>query len=443
MVQDIKKVKAALSGDSENLKNLLAKYHASELAIILEQLSQSAREQIINILPIEIASEVIAEMEAESHPERLFENLDDKLVSNIVEELDADDATDLISQLSIERREKILKGISPEDASSIRQLLSYAADSAGGIMNSQMIRLHYSLTKKEAIEEIIRQSEEMEEFYTIYVVDNVNRLLGSISLKNIIKAKQNSVLENLMQTDLIFVLPETDQEEVAALLSQYNLPGIPVVDSNHILLGKVTFDDIIDVMEEETTEDILKIAGVSDDEELTGNWKKAVKSRLPWLIVNLGTAFLAGLVVLAFSSTIKSLTILAVFMPIIAGMGGNAGTQALAVTVRRISLSSLPDSAIFKTVLKEFLVGLFNGVIVGFIACIVAIIFNQTWMLGLVVFLAMSGNLIIAGIAGVSVPIILEKLGFDPAVASSIFITTCTDTLGFTLLLGIGSWLLL
>lgn len=443
MIQDVKKIKAALKGNNTDLVKLLDEYHSSELALILGQLSQEAREQIINLLPVETASEIISEMELESHPERLFENLNEQLVNDIIEELDIDDATDIIAQLSDEKREKILKGISIEDATSIRKLLSYPADSAGGIMNSEMIRLHYSLTKKEAIEEIIRQSEEMEEFYTIYVVDNSNRLLGSVSLKNIIKAKQNSVLENLMETNLITVSPETDQEEVASLLSQYNLTGIPVIDKNEILIGRVTFDDIIDVMQEETTEDILKIAGVSDTEELTGNWKEAVKSRLPWLIVNLGTAFLAGFVVLSFSSTIKSLTILAAFMPIVAGLGGNAGTQALAVTIRRISLSSLPDATFFNTVLKEFLVGLFNGVVVGIIACVVAIITHQTLLFGLVVFMAMTGNLIIAGIAGASVPIILVKLGFDPAVASSIFITTFTDTLGFTLLLGIGSWLLL
>ncbi|HCN84690.1 MAG TPA: magnesium transporter, partial [Sphingobacteriaceae bacterium] len=357
--------------------------------------------------------------------------------------LDYDDATDIISQLSEDDQKEILEEIDEEDASHIRNLLNYPEDSAGGLMNTQIIRINGKLTKKEALDEVIRQSEEMEEFYTINVVDDKNHLVGIVSLKDIIKAKNTIRIIELIKADFVYVKAETDQEEVAKLISQYNLTSIPVVDDNMHLLGRITFDDVIDVMEEENTEDILKFSGVSEDEELSGNWKEAVKSRLPWLIINLGTAFLAVSVIRHFDDTIKQLGILAGYMVMIAGMGGNAATQALAVTVRRISLNDLTDNQAYRTVLKEFTVGLINGAVNGFIVLLFALFFDKNPMLGLVIFLAMTGNLIIAGVAGSSIPLILKRIGIDPAIASSIIITTFTDVFGFLLLLGLASKLLL
>jgi magnesium transporter len=283
----------------------------------------------------------------------------------------------------------------------------------------------------------------MEEFYTINVIDDDNVLRGIVSLKDIIKARNNVRIEEIINTDFVFVKADTDQEEVAKLISQYNLTSIPVVDDNMRLLGRITFDDVIDVMEEENTEDILKISGVSEDEELAGNWKEAVKSRLPWLILNLGTAFLAASVIRYFDSTIARMGILAGYMVMIAGMGGNAATQALAVTVRRISLTDLTDNQAYRTVLKEFTVGLINGASIGFVIFLFAVFYDGNPMLGLVIFVAMTGNLIIAGMAGSSIPLMLKRVGIDPAIASSIIITTFTDVFGFLLLLGLASKLLL
>ena len=310
-------------------------------------------------------------------------------------------------------------------------------------MNTQVIKVNSSLTKKEALEEIIRQSEEMEEFYTINVIDNYNRLKGIVSLKDIIKSKNTVHIRELVNEDFVYVKANTDQEEVAKLLSQYNLSSIPVVDDEMHLLGRITFDDVIDVLEEENTEDILKISGVSEDEELSGNWKEAVKSRLPWLVINLGTAFLASSVIRYFEPTISRLVILSGYMTMIAGMGGNAATQALAVTVRRISLNDLTDDQAYRTVLKEVTVGLINGATIGLIIFIFAVVYDANPMLGLVIFMAMTGNLIIAGIAGASIPLMLKRVGIDPAIASSIIITTFTDVFGFLLLLGLASRLLL
>jgi magnesium transporter len=209
------------------------------------------------------------------------------------------------------------------------------------------------------------------------------------------------------------------------------------------LLGRVTFDDVIDVLEDENTEDILKISGVSEDEELSGNWREAVKSRLPWLIINLATAFLASAVVRFYEPTLAKIAVLTAYMTIIAGMGGNAATQALAVTVRRISLYDLTDHQAYRTVLKEFTVGMINGAATGLIVLVFSLIFDSNPLMGLVIFLAMTGNLVVAGIAGAAIPLLLKRVGIDPAIASSIIITTFTDIFGFFLLLGLASRLLL
>ncbi|TKC10200.1 magnesium transporter [Pedobacter polaris] len=440
---DVSKLKQAISGDNEQLKATLAEYHASEIAILFESISSEDRERIINLLDIEIASEVISEMHEEAHPEELLLQLHPDKRTEIVEELDYDDATDIISQLEEHEQKEILGDLSEDDASSIRNLLSYDEETAGGLMNTEVIRINLNLTKKDAIDEIIRQSEEIEEFYTVNVVDDHNIFKGIVSLKDIIKAKGNAKITDMVNADVVYVKAGTDQEEVAKLISQYNLTSIPVVDDEMHLLGRVTFDDVIDVLEDENTEDFLKISGVSEDEELSGNWIEAVKSRLPWLIINLGTAFLASAVVRHYENTLNHLAVLSAYMVIIAGMGGNAATQALAVTVRRISLNDLTDNQAYRTVLKEFTVGLINGAVTGLIVFAFAYFFDANPMLGFVIFLAMTGNLVIAGITGSSIPLILKRVGIDPAIASSIIITTFTDVFGFLLLLGLASKLLL
>jgi len=440
---DVPKLKAALQADDEALKAILSEYHASEIAILFESIHQDDRQRIINLLDVEIASEVISEMHEEAHPEELLLKMHPDKRTEIVEELDYDDATDIISQLEEHEQKEILGDLSEDDASNIRQLLSYDEDTAGGLMNTEFIRINLNLTKKDAIEEIIRQSEEIEEFYTIFVIDDFNVFQGIVSLKDIIKAKGNVKITELVKPDVAWVTPNTDQEEVAKLISQYNITSIPVLDEEMHLLGRVTFDDVIDVLEDENTEDILKISGVSEDEELSGNWVEAVKSRLPWLVINLATAFLASSVVRYFEPTLEKIAVLSAYMTIIAGMGGNAATQALAVTVRRISLYDLTDNQAYRTVLKEFTVGLINGAVTGLIVFIFALAFDANPMLGFVIFMAMTGNLVIAGVTGAGIPLILKRVGIDPAIASSIIITTFTDVFGFLLLLGMASKLLL
>ena len=441
--EDLERIKSALEGDDAELEKVLQEYHASEIAILFERLPIESREKIINILPSDVASEVFAEMHEEQEPGELLIALDPEKRSEIIEELDYDDATDIISQLDEEDQQEILEDIDEEDASNIRALLSYPEDTAGGIMNSEVIKVNINQNKKDALEDIIRQSEEMEEFYTIYVVDNDNMLRGILSVKSILKAPAYARVAELVNRDFVYVKAELDQEDVAGLISQYNLTTIPVVDDHMKLLGRITVDDIMDVMEQESTEDILKISGVSEDEELSGNWKDAVKSRLPWLVINLATAYLAASIIRHFDSTVALLPQIAAYMTIIAGMGGNAATQALAVTVRRISLSDLTDRQAYNTVIKEFLVGLINGAANGLIVFAIALMYDADPMLGLVLFLAMTGNLIIAGLTGSSIPLVLKRVGIDPAVASSIIITTFTDCAGFLLPLYLATKLLL
>ncbi|MCJ8211133.1 magnesium transporter [Mucilaginibacter sp. RS28] len=437
------KLRAALEGNDADLQEFLQEYHASEIAILFEKLTPEERKQIINILPTDIASEVLSEMDEEHHPEQILIDLHPEKRSEIIEELDYDDATDIISQLDEDDQQEVLGDIDQEDASNIRALMTYEEDTAGGLMNTDVIKLNIGLYKNEALSEVIRQSEEKEEFYTIYAVNDNDILQGIVSLKDIIKSRANVSVSALLKTDYVFVKADMDQEEVAKLISQYNLTSIPVVDDQMRLLGRITVDDIIDVLEEENTEDILKISGVSEDEELSGNWQDAVKSRLPWLIINLATAFLAASVIRHFDPTLQKLTVMSAYMTIIAGMGGNAATQALAVTVRRISLSDLTDQQAFRTVLKEFSVGLINGACNGLIVFLVALWYDANPMLGVVLFLAMTGNLIVAGLTGASIPLLLKRLGIDPAVASSIIITTFTDCIGFLLPLYLATKLLL
>jgi len=441
--EDLERIKTALEGDDAELEKVLQEYHASEIAILFEKLPVESREKIINILPSDIASEVISEMHEEQEPGELLIGLDPEKRSEIIEELDYDDATDIISQLDEDEQHELLEDIDQEDATNIRALLSYAEDTAGGLMNSEVIKVNINLDKKDALDEIIRQSEEMEEFYTIYVVDDDDILKGILSVKSILKAPAHAKIERLVNADFVYVKADLDQEDVAGLISQYNLTTIPVVDDNMKLLGRITVDDIMDVMERESTEDILKISGVSEDEELSGNWKDAVKSRLPWLVINLATAYLAASIIRHFDSTVALLPQIAAYMTIIAGMGGNSATQALAVTVRRISLSDLSDAQAYNTVVKEFLVGLINGAANGLIVFAIALMYDADPMLGLVLFLAMTGNLVIAGLTGSSIPLVLKRVGIDPAVASSIIITTFTDCAGFLLPLWLATKLLL
>jgi magnesium transporter len=313
-------------------------------------------------------------------------------------------------------------------------------------MNPDVVAVQAGMTKVEALREVTRLAEETDDFYMIYVVDEERHLIGFVSFKELFRAKSHALIRDIMNSNVVSVTVDTDQEHVAKLVSRYNVPTLPVVDLHNRLVGTVTFDDIMDVMEEESTEDILLIAGVSDSAGVRDGMWASMRTRLPWLMVNLGTASLSGFVVSLFSSTIDRVVILASFMPIIAGIAGNGATQTLAVTIRRISTEGIPAHKALRVILKELFVGGANGVILGVIASIaatlIAVSMGSSPIFGAVIFGAMCTNMLISGLAGSSIPIALERLGADPAVASSILITAITDVLGFTLLLGLASLVL-
>lgn len=442
MNSNIERVKHFLASSLEQAKPLLRHLHPSDIAQILEEVSPETRSRIIRLLPVETASEALVEMDEESRPEELLMQLTPSQAAKIIEELDPDDAADLLAQIPIKHLRQIMSRLQDEESSQITQLMTYDEESAGGIMTPELLKVPHDFSKREAMEEVLRISDEMEDFYVIYVVDENDVLLGTVSINDLIRAKPWTKVRELIDEECVKVHVDTDQEEVARMISKYNLAAIPVVDSGGKLLGRITFDDVMDVLEEESTEDILRIAGVSEDEELRGSWINAVKSRLPWLLINLITAFMAGLVISNFSDTIDKIVIIASFMPIVAGVAGNSATQALAVTIRRISTDRVDSKQNFRVVLKELSVGLVNGLLLGAIVGAAAFFLGGNPMLGLVVYLAMIGNLLIGAFAGSAIPLFLHRIKVDPAVASSILMTALTDILGFTLLLGLATVIL-
>jgi magnesium transporter len=417
-------------------------FEPADLADVLTALDDKERLAVVEALPAELSSQALAEMPEEAHASETLAALDPGRAAAIVRELDDDDAADILGELDPSQQEQILSGMR-EERTDVDRLLRYDEETAGGRMTSHVVTVPASATAEQALEEIRRQAEEVEDFYQVFVVDRDRKLVGVLPFKDLVISRPERPVRSFMTDADIFVTPDLDQEEVARLMARYNLPSVPVVDDLGRLLGRVTFDDVIDVVEAETTEDLLKFGGVSPDEDLAAGWKDAVRSRLPWLSLNLLTAFLAGGVVYFFQSTIQQTLALAVWMPVIAGMGGNAGTQALAVTVRRLALGLIPVDVFTRVVGKEILVGITNGLVMGLAVGTVAALLGEGLRLGIVVFMAMAGNLMVAGFAGAFIPIVLERLGVDPAVASSIFVTAFTDVCGFLLLLGLAGAVLL
>jgi magnesium transporter len=416
-------------------------FEPADLADVLAALDDDERVTVVQALPPELSSQALAELPEDAHAEETLAALSPSRAAEIVGELEDDDAAGILRELEPHTQELILQKV--EDRAEVERLLRYDEETAGGRMTTHLVTVRDTATAAEALDEIRRQSEEVEDFYQVFVVDADRRLVGILPFKSLVVSRPERLIGEFMADADISVKPDLDQEEVARVMARYNLPSVAVVDDNNRLLGRVTFDDVIDVVEAETTEDLLKFGGVSPDEELAAAWTESVRSRLPWLYVNLLTACIAGSVVYFFQGTLQRAVVLTVWMPIIAGMGGNAGTQALAVTVRRLALGLIPQHRFASVVGKEVLVGVTNGLAIGVVVGGLAALLGEQPMLGLVVFLAMTANLLVAGFAGAFIPIVLERLGVDPAIASSIFVTTFTDSFGFFLLLGLAGWLLL
>ncbi len=439
----VERVKRLIKSKNAHIRQLLGFLHPTEIADVLEDCDEETQQRIVRQLPRELISQALAEMDEETYPGELLVNLHPRAAADLIIELDPDDATDLLAQVPDLHKERILHHVPDEEEKVISQLLTYDEDSAGGLMNPEFVAVHTDMTAFQAIQQVAKLSEEIEDFYTIYVLNAKDQLVGYLTFKSLFRSKRSTKVSEIMGQDIVSVTVDTDQEEVAKKMARYNLPTLPVIDRDNKLLGRVTFDDILDVIEEESTEDLLNFAGVAEDANLRGGWAETVRSRIPWLLINLVTACTAAFTISQFKETLDSLVTLAFFMPIIAGVAGNGATQTLAVTIRRISTDGIPPHKAFPVILKEVVTGAINGLMIGALASIIAIASHSNPIIGLVIFLAMFSNLTIAGLAGSFVPIVLERLGVDPAVASSILITAFTDIIGYILLFGLATKILL
>lgn len=399
------------------------------------------KEDILYRLPEGLIADIIDEADDEEKYSILMEFSENKQ-KNIVEEMSSDELTDLLGMLDEEKANKILEKMTDEDARKVRQLLSYDPDTAAGIMATEFVALKENMTVEETLKYLQKYGEENENIYDLYVVDNFDKLKGVISLKELVTKNFNTRICDVIHTKIEGIPYNTDQEEVGHRFEKYGYLTMPVVDNSNRLLGVVTFDDVMQILRDETTEDIHRLGGVDEGEKVDGSLKDSVKSRLPWLIVNLVTAILAAAVVGMFEGTIQAVVSLATFMPIVTGMGGNAGTQTLTIIVRGLALGELNFKNMKKVFFKEIGVGVVTGVVIGFIIGVLGYIWEGNFMFGIIISVAMLLNMIVATITGYLVPVVLKKFKVDPALASSIFVTTFTDVLGFFFFLGLATLLI-
>lgn len=407
-----------------------------DLALQLSDLEDNEIQEICSKLSDKELASILEESEEKTQI-RILDLLRNAKILNIFSYMSKDDIVDILGEIEIGKSKELINLMKDgKDKKIIEELLGYKDDSAGGIMTTEYIALRKNLTISQAIQkikEIVSSSEVIE---TIFIKDN-KKIIGITNLRDILIAPENATLESITNTNFISVEPETDQEEVALLASKYDLNVIPVVNQNHVLLGIITIDDIIDVIQEEQTEDVLRMAGVDKEETIDSTVFQSIKMRLPWLVVNLATAFLASLTIKAFEGIIAQVVALSAVMSIVTGMGGNAGTQTVSIIIRNIAMGKVELKDSLKLVIKEIILGVINGAFIGLLTgIIVTLIYGNTY-LGIIIFLAMIGNLVISGIFGILVPLILAKLKLDPALASSIFLTTATDVLGFFLFLSL------
>ena len=427
-------------GATANLVNLLQKQHPADLAQVFGELTDKDRHSAFSLL-VERNSRLAMEALSELGPEggaALLAGRSAEEIGKLLQELPSDDAAALIDNLPEDLSTSVLELMRRKESASVENLLEYPEQTAGRIMNPNVFALSEELTVGEAITEL-QSSRDVEMVFYLYVVDVRRHLVGVVSLRRLLLVSPETPLKRIMTADLISVRVDTDQEEVARQVASYNLLAIPVVDEENKLVGVITVDDVIDVIKDEATEDIYRLAGVATDERAFTPAGESLRKRLPWLTVNLVTAFIAAAVVGLFERTIDRVVALAVFMPIVAGMGGNAATQTLTVVVRGIALGELSWGNSRKALLKEAAVGIGNGLALGLLAAAVAWAMKGDLVLAAVLAMAMVINMFVAATAGTLIPLGLRALKVDPALASSVFITTLTDVAGFASFLGLAT----
>ena len=433
---------AAEAGAKERLAELMAPLHAADIADLLEQVDSEARGEILRVFGTEFDGDILSEID-ESIREEVIAALEPGVLSDAVRELESDDVVDLIEDLEEAQQETILDALEDDDRAVVELALSYPEFSAGRLMQRELVAGPEHWTVGEAIDYLRGHDDLPEDFYHLILVDPKFRPTGNVTLGKILGHPRERKLSEIVEAGFHTIEAHEDEAEVAYAFNQYHLISAPVVDDVGRLVGVITIDDAMVVLDEEHEEDILRLAGVSDESSLADRVIATTKRRFPWLAVNLVTAILASLVIAAFEDAISTVVALAVLMPIVASMGGNAGTQSLTVAVRAIATKDLTGSNVWRVIRREVLVGLVNGTIFAVVMGLVGYVWFGSLALAAVIAAAMVINLVVAGLAGTVVPVVLERMKIDPALASGAFVTTVTDVVGFFAFLGLAAAVLL
>jgi len=433
--------KHILDNKHEEAKKLLHEFQPADIAEFIEDLTPEEIGPILSLLTGEVAGEVLNQLDPELAGQVLI-NIGEEKTSAIIDEMYSDDVADLLAELSDQEKDKILNLMEREDAVEVRELLEYKEDTAGGIMTTEYVAILQNITAGRAIEVLREIAPDAETVYYVYVVNDKNQLVGVISLRELIVSNPETIIESIMHHKVKSVNVNMDQEEVAAIVTKYNFLAVPVVDNNNCLLGIVTVDDVIDVIHEEATEDIFRLAGTTEidlEDNLFAGILNSLRSRLPWLLITLVGGLLAGRIIRSLEAELQAVVALAYFIPLLTGMGGNVGTQSSTLTVRGLATGQVDAKELFQTVWREAMVGMAVGLICGLIVTLVAFMWQKSLLLGLVVGGALLGNMITAATMGTFVPMVFKRMGIDPAVASAPFISTSIDITGLLIYTGLAA----
>ena len=426
---------------NSKIDNFLNNTHNADIADVIQNLDPVLRLSLINIIGNKFDPEILTYLN-DSLREEIVDILDIKQLANNAKELDIDDAVDLVEDLEKEDQDTFLENLEEKERTLIEEGLTYPEDSAGRLMQRQFIALDQFWNVGQAIDFLRNNKKNLpEDFYDIYLINPNKQVFGVVPLGRLMGSKRDVSLNKIINKELRLIEVNMDQEEVAYLFSKYGLVSAPVIDNNKII-GSITVDDVVEVIEEEREEDILKLGGVGHT-DIYNSIIDTTKSRLSWLIVNLMTAIVASIVIGLFEAAIEKVVALAILMPIVASMGANAGTQTLTVAVRALAVKELTPSNALKIITKETFIGGINGIIFAIIISLLSIYWFQDFMLGLIIGSAMVLNLIIAGFAGTIIPLALDKMKIDPALASAVILSTITDVFGFLSFLGLATLFLI
>ncbi|RLC76929.1 MAG: magnesium transporter [Chloroflexi bacterium] len=436
----LEQVQKALSqGNWNRAVALVETLRPPDQADLFGELPPTEQDQLLPRLDLEDSADILEELEEEEAAE-IATRLKAEELAHILDEMEPDEAADLLGDIAPEKAVQALAAM--EESEQVRPLLVHADESAGGLMTSVKIMLHKEMTAEGAIAYLRATAPESEDVYYLFVVDQDVRIVGVVSLRQLVVVPPWTRVTDIMDPSVISVRADADQEKAARLMARYDLLALPVVDEKGHLLGLITHDDLVEILEDEATEDIYRLGGVLEEQPSDIPIPAALRARLPWLVLNLGTALASAAILSLFEGTIARVAVLAAFFPIVAGVSGSAGTQTLTVTVRGLALGELDPRDGLRALLRETLIGLVNGVAVGGLIALIALAWKGTPMLGIVVGLATLLNMIGAGIAGALIPVIMQVLRFDPALASPILVTTITDTCGYFIYLGLATLIL-